>query len=284
MEHVRQWRVGPTRASRVYRRNTAGRRFRAAAATGAMVAVTMPVLSADGAVGGGRSIEVFTGSDLIALTGYPPNTQVKVEVVRQGFVVGFATKRTSFAGVIEMNHVGAAAGDCFESPTSPDVQPTDTIRTTIPGPGGATDTSMVRGVWIEDMEFGDTTITVSGRVALEGPAAVNPDTDVLELRINKETDWDVTGGSDLREDIGGNVDPDGTWEHVLNVSESDAAEAANPANRETFLEWSDGAAVTPSEMTIAEFGDLEPIAGCPRAATDPTRSPDAQGRRQRQRG
>ena len=128
---------------------------------------------------------------------------------------------------------------------------------------------MVRGVSIEDMEFGNTTITVSGRVALKGPAAVNPGTDVLELRINKETDWDLTGGSDLREDIGENVDPDGTWEHVLTVW-SDAAEAANPANRETFLEWSDGTAVTPSEMTIAEFGDLEPIAGCPRAATDPT--------------
>ena len=166
-------------------------------------------------------------------------------MVRQGFVVGYATKRTSFAGVIEMNHVGAAADDCFESPTSPDVQPTDTIRTTIPGPGGATDTSMVRGVWIEDMEFGDTTITVSGRVALKETAAINPGTDVLELRINKETDWDLTGGSDLREDIGENVDPDGAWEHVLTVSESDAAEAANPANRETFLEWSDGTAVTP---------------------------------------
>jgi hypothetical protein len=269
MEQTRQWRAAPDRPKWVHKRTTRVRRIRAAAVTGAMVAVTLPTLSADGAVGDGRTIEVFTGSDLIALNGYPPTTKVKVEVVRQGFVVGYATKRTDFSGTIELNHVGAEAGDCFESPSSPDVQPRDTIRTTILS-SGVRDTSVVRGVWIDDVEFGATTITVSGRVSTDGGAAsVLPGTDVLELRINKDSAWDVTGRKDLREDIGASVHPDtGAWEHVLDVSASDSIEAA--AASELMLEWSDGSALNPSELTIAEYGAPEPIEGCPPAATDPT--------------
>jgi hypothetical protein len=268
MEQPKQRHARSVRRESAHRRASHIRRFRAAAATSALVAVTMPVLSADGAVGGGRTIEVFTGSDLISLGGYPPTTKVKVEVVRHGFVVGYATKRTDFSGTIELNHVGAELGDCFESPSSPDVQPRDTIRTTILS-SGVTDTSVVRGVWIDDVEFAATTITVSGRVSTGAEAAsVVPGTDVLELRINKESDWDGTERSDLRVDIGADVQPDGTWEHVLDVSASDSVEAA--AGSETMLEWSAGAAANPSELTIAEFGEPEPLEGCPPGATDPT--------------
>ena len=235
-------------------------------ATGALVALAMPVLSADGAVRAGRSIEVFTESDLVMLAGYPPSTKVRVEVLRHGFVVGSATKSTDFAGGIEINHVGGLAGDCFEMPSSPDIQPSDTIRATVLGSGGAPDTSVVRGVSIAGVEFGTTTITVSGHVELTGPGAVDPATDVLELRINKETDWDGIGRSDLREPIGDSVDPlTGDWVHVLTVSESDAAEAE--LESDTVLEWSDGSL---SELTIAEAGEPEPLEGCPPPPSDPT--------------
>jgi hypothetical protein len=267
MERTMRWRAVPTRAGRVYRRNTGGRRIRAAAAAGAMVAVAMPVLSADGAVGGTRSIEVFTSTDMIMLAGYPHNTDVRVEVVRHGFVVGFATKRTDSLGGITMNHVGGLAGDCFDS-SSPDVQPGDTIRATVQEPGGTRDTSMVRGVWIEDMQFSDTTITATGRVDVEGPAAVNPAADILELRIDKDTDWVGIGRSDLRSVIGPeDVQPDGVWTHeITGLDPADVVEARNEG--ETVLELSREAA---SELTVAEFGPQEPLEGCPRAASGPTR-------------
>jgi hypothetical protein len=267
MERMMRWRAVPIRAGRVHRRNTGGRRLRAAAVAGAMVAVAMPALSADGAVGGGRSIEVFTGTDMIGLSGYPPNSKVRVEVVRHGFVVGFATKRTDSLGGVVMNHVGGAAGDCFDSRTSPDVEPTDTIRTTILKPGGARDTSVVRGVWIDDMQFDDTTITVSGHVAVDGPGAVDPAVDGLELRIDKDTDWSGTDGSDLREVVA-DVQSDGTWTHEITATAADVREAE--LEGETSLQWSDGTAEPPSELTIAEFGEQEPLLGCPPPASGPT--------------
>jgi hypothetical protein len=266
MERTMRWRAGPIRAGRVHRRNTGGRGLRAAAVAGAMVAVTMPGLSADGAVGGTRSIEVFPDTDMIGLAGYPRDTQVKVEVLRHGFVVGFATKWTDSLGGIVMNHAGGLAGDCFDSPTSPDLQPSDMIRTTVLEPGGAKDTSVVRGVWIDDMDFSGTTITASGHVAVEGPEAVDPDVDVLQLRIDKDTDWFGTGRSDLREEIGEDIDPEtGAWTHVITATAADVAEAK--VDGEASLE---SAAALGSELTIAEFGPQEPLLGCPPLATGPT--------------
>ena len=268
MERMTHWRAEPTRSGRVHRRNSRGRRLRAAAATGAMVAVTIPALSADGAVGGTRSIEVFTGPDVVMLAGYPPNTNVKVEVVRHGFVVGYTTRLTDSIGGVEINHVGGGAGDCFTSPTTPDLQPSDTIRTRVLKPGGDRDTSVVRGVWIDDVQFGSTTITVSGHVALTGPEAVDPATDILDLRINKDLAWEVNdrpGRSDRRVEIGADVQPDGRFSHVVTASAADVADARD--NADTFLEWSTAAA---SELTVAEFGVPEAIEGCPPPAAGPS--------------
>jgi hypothetical protein len=267
MERRTQWRVGPTRASRVQWRGPGTRRLRAAAAAGALVAVTMPALSSDAAVGGTRSIEVFPDSDVVLLAGYPPNTNVKVEVLRHGFVVGYTTRLTDSIGGFEINHAGGLAGDCFQSPTSPDIQPTDKIRATVLEPGGVTDTSVVRGVWIDDVTFENTTITASGHVSLTGPDAVDPSTDTLELRIEKDTPWDITpqpGRDDRRELIGPDVQPDGTWTHELTASVADVVEAREA---EIFLEWSNAGA---NELTVTEFGVPEPVEGCPRAASGPS--------------
>lgn len=271
MERIMRWRAEPTRSTRVHRRNRGCRGLRAAAAAGALVAVTMPVLSADGAVGAGRTIEVFTGTDMIGLAGYPANTNVKVEVVRHGIVVGYATRMTDSVGQIVLNHVGGAAGDCFDSPTSPDVQPSDTIRTTVLKAGGGVDTSQVRGVWLNPLKFtGDTTIEVSGRVALgDEPGAVNPATDTLELRINKDVPWivnDKPGNKDRREPIAASeVQPDGTFTHVLTADVQDIVDLQEDG--ETFLEWSDP---TATELTIAEAEIPEPLLGCPPPASGPT--------------
>lgn len=246
----------------------------AAAASLTLAALPLSAVPANAAVTGGESIEVFTGSNLVSLTGYPANTDVLVEVLRQGIVIGYATKTSDAEGAIEMNHVGGS--DCFESPTSPDIVPGDTMRTTVVGTANV-DTSVVRGVFIEDIAYGANSITVTGEVTLNGPAAVAPGADVLELRINKDTVWDVNerpNRRDRREDIGASVQPDGSFVHVLNASAQDVAEAE--AGSETFLEWSAGAAAGeeeeafPSELTVAEFGPGEAIAGCPPMQEGPT--------------
>ena len=271
MERIMRWRAEPTRSSRVHRRNRGGRGLRAAAAAGAMVAVTMPVLSADGAVGAGRSIEVFTGTDMIGLAGYPSNTNVRVEVVRHGIVVGYATRMTDSLGTITLNHVGGAAGDCFDSPTAPDVQPSDIIRTKVLKAGGPVDTSLVRGVWLNPLKFtGDTTIEVSGHVAVGNePGAIDPATDALMLRINKDVPWivnDKPGNKDRREPIAASeVQPDGTFTHVLTADVQDIIDLQQDS--ESFLEWSDP---TATELTIAEAGIPEPLLGCPPPASGPT--------------
>jgi hypothetical protein len=251
------------------------RRGAIAATLATMTALSLSSIPADAAVTGGESIEVFTGSNLISLTGYPAGQDVRVEVLRQGIVIGSAVKTTDGAGVIEMNHIGAEANDCFDGPTSPDVMPGDTIRTTVVSNPTNRDTSVVRGVWIDDIQYGATTITVSGRVTLgNGPSAVQPGADVLELRINKDSPWDVNdrpNRRDRREDIGASVNPNGTWTHVLNASVADVNEAQ--AGSETFLEWSAAAGETeafPSELTVAEFGPGEALPGCPPMQQGPT--------------
>ena len=220
---------------------------------------------------GGRSHEVFTQSNLMGFTGYPADTEVRVEVVRNGEVLGFATKTTDSAGVIEMNHDGAEGDDCFESPTSPDVRAGDRIRTTIL-PDGARETSVVRGVRINRVQYGvpnARSITVTGRVTRgTGPAAVKPATEILELRINKDTPWDGTGRVDNREDINGSISQDGAWRHVMNGSAADVREARGSS--EIFLEWSANTEEFPPELTVFDFGDPEPLAGCPPLQRDPT--------------
>lgn len=267
MERVMRWRAEPTRASRVHRRNRGGRGLRIAAAAGAMVAVTMPVLSADGAVSAGRSIEVSTGSDMVLLAGYPRNTNVKVEVVRHGIVVGQVTRMTDSLGGITLNHVGGAAGDCFDG-VSPDIQPSDTIRTTVLKTGGGVDTSLVRGVWLNPLKFtSDTTIEVSGHVAVGNePGAISPATDAFQLRINKDVAWVATGRKDRREPIvASEFQPDGSFTHVLTADVKDIVDLQQDS--ETTLEWSDP---TGTELTIAEAEPPEPLLGCPAPRTGPT--------------
>jgi len=262
-----RWRAEPTRSGRVHRRNRGGRGLRAAAVAGAMVAMTMPALSADGAVSAGRTIEVSTGSDTVLLTGYPRNTDVKVEVVRHGIVVGHATRMTDSLGQTGLNEFGGAAGDCFDS-VSPDIQPSDIIRTTVLEAGGGVDTSLVRGVWLNPLKFvGNTTIEVSGHVAVGSePGAINPATDALDLRINKDVPWVATGRKDRREPIpSAEVQPDGTFTHVLTADVQDIIDLQQDS--ETFLEWSDA---TATELTIAQAEAPEPLLGCPDPATGPT--------------
>jgi hypothetical protein len=218
--------------------------WRAVLAAGAMVAVALPVLSADAAVGGRRSIEATTTSDLVILDGYPRGAQVLIKVVRNGNVVGFATKKAR-GGTIEMNHSGRAAGDCWESPRTPNIRPGDTIRTRILGQG-IRDSMVVRGVFIDSVVRGDTSVTVSGHVQLAGRTGVP--SGPLELRVR-------TDSADLRQDVRADVSDTGTFSREIPVAGGEAAGA------EVVLEWIGGGA---GELTVAEEpGPALALPGCP---------------------
>jgi hypothetical protein len=246
MELRTHWRAEPTRSGRVLGRSNGGRMLGAAVAVGAMVAVAMPVLSSDAAVGGSRSIEVTTTTDLVILEGFPENRRVKIEAIRAGKVIAFATKRTQPGGSIELNHGGGS--DCWESRRTPNLGPRDKIRTTILA-SGVRDTSYVRGVWLDTVAAGADSVTASGRLRLgDGPTAVNPARDILELRVR-------TAGGDFREDIiPSDVDPDGSWSHEISVP-------GGAVGAEVVLEWANPAG---RELTVAEeAGPAVRLPGCP---------------------
>lgn len=268
------WRVGSSGVSNTQHSSRRGRnslrRGTVAAALASMTALSLSAVSADAAVSGGRTIEVQTGSNLVIMDHYPADTNVLVQVERQGIVIGETTKPTDGEGLLELNHVGVT--DCFDGPTSPDIKPGDVIRTTLPG--GVEDFSRVRGVWIDEVLFGVPTasdITVNGRVSLAGPNRVVPNTDVLELRINKDTPWTGTGRIDFREDIGGSVNmANGTYSHVMHApTAADVSEAEGGS--EVFLEWSAGGEAEASELTVAEpEGPPDEAIDCPPLQQGPT--------------
>jgi hypothetical protein len=217
-----------------------------------MVAVALPVLSSvssDAAVGGRRSIEATTTSDLVILEGYPGRAQVLIKVFRNGKVVGFATKR-AFGGSIELNHGGGA--DCWESPRTPNIRPGDRIQTRILGQG-IRDSMVVRGLFIDtvDPSADGTSVDVSGHVNLTGRTGVP--SGPLELRVR-------TDSADLRENIRGDVVNGSFSVTIGGIPEGEAQTA------EVVLEWIGGGA---GELTVAELdGPALRLPGCPRVEAD----------------
>jgi hypothetical protein len=248
MERMKHWRAEPTRSGRVHtfnRRRTLG----AAVAAGAMMAAVMPVLSSvssDAAVGGRRSIEVTTTSDLVILDGYPRPARVRIMAFRDGVMVGSATKRVQPGGTIEMNHGGGP--DCWESARTPNLRPGDKIRTRIIGTR-TRDSMVVRGMFIDTVtpSANGTSVEVSGTVRLAGRTGVP--SGPLELRVR-------TASDDLRENIRGSVDADGNWTHTIGGIAPGEADGA-----EVVLEWISAGG---GELTVAEQdGPALRLPGCP---------------------
>lgn len=240
--------------------------------------------SASAEVTGGQTIEAFIGTNLVTLYGYEPGEQVKLEVIRNiagtDTVIGTATKTAVDNGPgefnIEINHGGTADNDCFDEPNTPNIKPGDTLRTTsmsVP-PGGVSsgvDSEVVRDIGIKFNQITTNTrtdkITVSGHARSTDGARIGG-TDVLELRLNKagENPWEGTGGrTDLRVDIGRNLDAQGNFTRVLRVSHNDAVDwKRNPG--EVSLEWSQAVVGDEEALPPAIFvADKGPgvAAGCP---------------------
>ena len=217
-----------------------------------------------------RSIEVFHGIEMVGLFNYPAKADVRVDVVRNGLVIGSTTHKTDATGLLEINHVGGGlfpAGDCWDPAATPNIRPGDTVLSTILS-SGEQDSAVVRDVYINNWEDSTTkvdttnnTITISGHAR---GANITPTEDVLELRLNANGfGWDVNGErKDLRADVGAEVQPDGTFTHVFQVSATDARQAST-SGFEQMIEWSPAVAEPnlPSELTVFD-GEEGALPGC----------------------
>lgn len=170
--------------------------------------------TANGAVAGGRSIEVFHGRDFVGLSGYPARTPVTVDVVRGGAVVGTVTRNTLADGSLEINHLGDT--DCWAPPVTPDIMPGDQVRSTFTNATGATveDFTAVRDVYVDTenivFDAAGGTITVQGHARSSAAAPIEAG-HILEARLR----WGTRLVRDPRADVGGALRADGSFEHTF---------------------------------------------------------------------
>ena len=230
----------------------------------------------------GRTMEIVHGIEFVVLEGYPANAEVRVDVVRgqgQNAVVGSTTQRTDGTGLMEINHLGEGqfpAGDCWDYPGTPDIQPGDVVMATVLGAQGNNtsdvDTSVVRDVFTEpaDINTANNTITIKGHVRGTDAAPIDLANDVLELRLNaNDFDWqsgDRPGRKDMRAQVTNFNDGDNddtTFTHTFQVTATDISNARN-LGFEQGLEWSPAVVEPeePKEITVFNGTDLEGV-GCP---------------------
>jgi hypothetical protein len=245
----------------------AGRRTRASVIGGAtaLAAAAAFAAPAQASVTNGVALEVFHGRDFVNIVGYDPNTPLQV-VVRNsaGEPVGFADVVTDENGDYELNHAGPAEGgpsDCFQSPTTPDIIPGDTVEVMVNGDPDKVDTTVVRNVQYPDpayaVDSAARTITVSGFAKTAAGAPL----DNVEVRLNhaKPGVWEArvaNGRKDWRAQ--GVIDGDGNFTAVFKGASD--ADLAAVASADIDAQWSNA---NLSELTVYDGLLTTALEGCP---------------------
>jgi len=142
-----------------------GARLRKLLATTALSATALGLAAgpASADVGVGRQIEVFHGSNLVGLSGYPNGT--RVEVLRGGQTIALKENaQNGGEGSIVLNH---GPGECWDNST-PDMLPGDVVRATLPGAGGAVDTMTVAALHLDPPVANGNGVNISGSAPAAG--------------------------------------------------------------------------------------------------------------------
>lgn len=117
----------------VNRKGSKARKLLAVSATAvlASLAVAVPVLAATPPVLP-RDITIFPERDFVAIDGYRANTNLTVNVIRGGEVVGTTRGTTDRTGFLEVNHPGgvcwANGNNAPNLEVTPDIQPGDRVQ------------------------------------------------------------------------------------------------------------------------------------------------------------
>ena len=159
-----------------------------------------------------QSVIVFPERDFASISGFAPNADLYVQVLRNNVMVSDARGKTDATGFLEVNHPG---GVCWNAVT-PDIGPADTVRVTyrngvsnfpnaVKGSGGATTTQNVTATQAFDDGYGKVVIKGKAQQLANGDRiplnqfevrVVNRDfIDPLTSRIGKrDIRADSTGG------------------------------------------------------------------------------------------
>lgn len=281
--------AGPRHAAR-----PPGRRSRKTALAGlALGSVGMSLFVAPGAASAAPlpvfpdNIVIFPDRDMVVLEddfGSGPQ-DVRIEVVRNGQVIGATHGRTATGGEFEVNHPGGACwgwgtngqADSSLPQVTPDIKPGDVVRVLNSAGSLLADTTVQDG-YVEGVQYtaGATTFTVTGHVATgidlnnTEQRIVNPDltdTDVARRDIRA-----VPGGLTAAPKGGYLSDLARQGETFTATYEFTGAQAVDNARTaatgggERFMAWeqTDGAA-NRQGLTISEFGEFggPGMGGCP---------------------
>ncbi len=213
---------------------------------------------------GDHSILVFTERDFVAVDGWT-ESNLTVQVLRNGFVVGRATNLRPINGLVEINHAGPP---CWDGVT-PDLRPGDEVQVlTAPDTGESTLTY--------DVEVTEPATDVAGTVTMHGtagtPAARLPIADLEARIIAGGSQFQANGRRDLRAPGNGSLtyDAPGSNAWTATFSGLSAADISLAMSAESRIMRLGGA--VPNEATIFEFGVFGgPSPGCNApAATGPS--------------
>jgi hypothetical protein len=199
-----------------------------------------------------RAIVVNPDANFVELDGYPANTDVQVEVKRDGFTIGSTLQTTDGSGLVEINHAGGA--DCWQGASTPDIRGGDEIFVTVDGDPADTDSASVRDIQLDtaDADVAAGTVTFTGHATSHPAAPLNTGAVSTLLRID-----------DLGVKAERAVTSDGDFTIVYDEDDADvgsdavASWAASPDRAE--LTWT-GAGIT----ILSDVGGDPPVAaGCP---------------------
>lgn len=217
---------------------------------------------------GDHLILVFPERDFVSVEGWT-ETNLTVEVLRNGFVVGSATGLNPVNGLVEINHAGPP---CWDTVT-PDIRAGDVVQVlTAPDTGESTLTYDVR-VTDPAAATGPDTVTVHGTAGT--PAAPLPLADLQTRLISPGNLFDANGRRDVRAHGDGSAgegslvyDAPGSNAWTATFTGLSTADVSRAVNAESRIMRLGGL----NEATIFEFGAFGgPSPGCAApAATGPS--------------
>ena len=231
-----------------------------------------------------RSINVFPVREQVTITGYEPQDNVVVQVVRNGAVVGETVPIAPqddpltplFDGIVEVNHVGGACWDTI----TPDIKPGDVVRAysvNVLPDGSLAPVARRNGVQVADQTpVQDVVITQNATQTAPGTVVVKGygrdvrfpgqrlDIGAIEVRIISIGNqfFDKGGKRDLRADangvLQGTVAYDGLtdmWTATFTgLTPADVARALDPTSLNVAL-WLGRAPAAGVESTLYEWSE-----------------------------
>jgi hypothetical protein len=254
-----------------------------AAAVAASLAVEAPALAAISSPPAfPREVTIFPERDFVVVDLWPANQPFRVEVLRNGVVIGTATGTTDADGLAEINHPG---GFCWTGFT-PDILPGDSVRALELDGTGALQLDGA-GQPIGDMTLSSLITAqpatqVGSQVVIHGtartPAGGQMPLGSMEQRIVNPALVGLVGKRDIRAPGNGTLayDAPGSTNWTATYSGlSGAAMSAAVGGETRILSWMAAPAGNRSGLTIFEANTLggPGFGGCPLGAANAVTAP-----------